>query len=300
MASRYEVEVKIQSARDLKNVNWRHGNLKPYAVVWVDPKNKASTKVDAEGDTSPYWDETLVIPFSSPIEDATLYIDVVHVIDADEETKPLIGSARFRLSEVVDDVGLGERSQRTLQLKRPSGRPQGKIEVKLTVREPLYHSSDSYYAPPYGIPPPGTARDFSAPPPPQPYGAPYSAPPPPQPYAAPYSAPHDPYYSTAPPSGYPYGGYNAPAPPPAAAPYGQSNYGQPSYGQPAYGDQAYGYQEEKKKSKYGMGTGLAVGAVAGVLGGLAIGEGVDYFQDKIAEDAAERVEDDLGYGDDDE
>lgn len=285
MASRYELEVKIQSARDLKNINWKYGTLKPYAVVWIDPKNKSSTKVDPEGDTSPYWDETLVIPFSSPIEDATLHIDVVHVVDADEDTKPLIGSARLRLSEVVDDVGLGESSQRTLQLKRPSGRPQGKVEVKVTVREPRYRTSDSYYAPPYGVPPPGTARDFSAPPPP--------------PYAAPYSAPPNPYYSTAPPSGYPYGGYNAPAP------YGQSNYGQPSYGQasygqPAYGDQAYyGQPEEKKKSKYGMGTGLAVGAVAGVLGGLAIGEGVDYLEDKIAEDAAERVEDDLGYGDED-
>lgn len=166
MASRYELEVKIQSARDLKNINWKYGTLKPYAVVWIDPKNKSSTKVDPEGDTSPYWDETLVIPFSSPIEDATLHIDVVHVVDADEDTKPLIGSARLRLSEVVDDVGLGESSQRTLQLKRPSGRPQGKVEVKVTVREPRYRTSDSYYAPPYGVPPPGTARDFSAPPPP--------------------------------------------------------------------------------------------------------------------------------------
>ncbi|KAG6574192.1 hypothetical protein SDJN02_26008, partial [Cucurbita argyrosperma subsp. argyrosperma] len=284
MASRYEVEVKILSAKDLKNINWRYGGLKPYAVVWIDPKSKSSTKVDAEGDTSPYWDETLVIPFSSPIEDSTLYIDVVHVVSGDEDTKPLIGSAKLHLSEVVDDVGLGERSQRTLQLKRPSGRPQGKIEVKVTVREPRYRPSDSYYAPPYGVPPPGTNRDFSAPPPPQPY-------------AAPYSAPHDPYYSTAPPSGYPYGGYNAPAPY-GQSNYGQPSYGQPSYGQPAYGDQVYGHPEEKK-SKYGMGTGLAIGAAAGVLGGLALGEGVEYLEDKIAEDAAERVEDDLGYGDDD-
>ena len=48
--------------------------------------------------------------------------------------------------------------------------------------------------------------------------------------------------------------------------------------QPQYGQQP----EEKTKSKFGgMGTGLAVGAVAGVLGGLAIAEGVDYVEDKI-------------------
>ena len=48
-----------------------------------------------------------------------------------------------------------------------------------------------------------------------------------------------------------------------------------------------------------MGTGLAVGAVAGVLGGIALVEGAEYVEDKITDDVAERVEDDLGYDEDD-
>lgn len=272
MASRYEVELTITSAKDLKNVNWRHGPIKPYAVVWVDPKSKCSTKVDDEGDTCPYWDQTLVIPLYAPIEDSTLYIDIVHANAADN-TKPLIGSARLPLRDVIDEVGLGERLQRKLDLKRPSGRPHGKLDLKVSVREPRYRAPDPYYAPPYGVPPPG-ARDY----PPQPYyGSPYGQPPPPGPYAA------------APPSGYPY----------TAAPYGQPVYGQPGYGQASYGQPGYGQEyKEEKKSKYGMGTGLAVGAVAGALGGLAIAEGLDYAEDKIADDVAEKVEDDLGYDDD--
>ncbi|XP_022922921.1 protein SRC2 homolog isoform X3 [Cucurbita moschata] len=257
MAPRYEVELKIQSARDLKNVNWRNGALKPYAVVWIDPSNKFSTKVDAGGDTSPYWNETLDISFPSPIEDATLNINIVHVANGENDVKPLIGAARLRLSDVVDSVGFGERTDRTLQLKRPSGRPQGKVEVKVTVRESRYRSSDSYYAPPYGVPPPS--------------------------YATSYSAPRDPYYATAPPSGYSSAEYNAPAPDPvpapAAAPYGQASYGQPAYGQPA-----------EKKNKFGMGTGLAVGAVAGVLGGLVLGEGIEHMENKRDEKEAEKAE----------
>ncbi|RYR56170.1 hypothetical protein Ahy_A05g021939 isoform E [Arachis hypogaea] len=46
-----------------------------------------------------------------------------------------------------------------------------------------------------------------------------------------------------------------------------------------------------------MGTGLAVGALAGAVGGIALVEGADYLEDKIADDAAEKVEDDLGYDD---
>ncbi|XP_031107108.1 protein SRC2 [Ipomoea triloba] len=278
MGSRYEVEVKIISAKDLKNVNWRYGPVKPYAVVWVDPKAKCSTRVDEEGDTNPYWDETLVIPLESyNIEDATLYIDIVHA-HAGEDVKPLIGSAKIRLRDVVDDAGLGAQVDRKLELKRPSGRPHGKLEVKVSVREPRYQSRDPYYAPPYGVPPPATRGDY---PPAAPYGNPYGAP----------------------PSGYPYG-----APPPPQ-PYGQPSYGyqqpaaygqQVGYGQQGgYGQPGYAY-EEKKKSKFGgMGTGLAVGAVAGALGGLALAEGFDALEDHVADEAAEKVEEDLGYDPDD-
>ncbi|KAH6760592.1 hypothetical protein C2S53_019510 [Perilla frutescens var. hirtella] len=275
MASRYEVEVTITSAKDLKNVNWRHGKLKPYAVVWVDPNAKTTTHVDDAGDTSPYWDQKLIIPFNTPIDQSTLHIDIVHA-QAAEDTKPLIGSARIPLRDVVDDVGLGSRADRTLELKRPSGRPHGKVEVTVSVREPSYRAPEPYYASPYGVPPPAGSRDYSAPP-----------------YTSPYGAPPQPAYA-APPSGYP--AYGAPQS------YGQPAYGQSSYyGQPEYVGGQQGYVEEKKKSKFGgMGTGLAVGAVAGVLGGIALTEGVDALEDKITDDVADKVEDDLGYDDDQE
>ncbi|XP_076938231.1 uncharacterized protein LOC143606307 [Bidens hawaiensis] len=249
MSARYELEVTISSAKNLKNVNWRHGPLRPYAVVWVDPKNKCSTRVDEEGDESPVWDQTLVIPLTDPIEESTLYIDIVHA-DAAEDTKPLIGSAKLKLKDIVDEVGIGEVFAVSVRLKRPSGRPHGKLELKVAVREPRYHARD-----PYGVPPPQYQ------PAPPSYGENY-------PYVAP-------------PFGYPY------------SPYGGAP---PQYGQPSYG----GYKEEENKSKYGMGTGLAVGAAAGLLGGLAIAEGVDYVEDQIVEDAAQKAEADLGYDIDDE
>lgn len=280
MASGHEVQVKLSVARDLKNVNWRYGLVKPYAVVWVEPRNKCSTKADEEGDTSPEWDETLTIPLPGPVNDGTmLYIDIVHA-GSEPNTKQLVGSARLRLCDVIDDVGFDERASRTLQLKRPSGRPQGKVDVKVTVREPRYLAPEQYYAPPYGVPPAGSGA-FHAPA----YGDPYAAPPPPQVYGGSYAAP---------PSGYPYNAAAVPAPPA----YGQPAH--PSYGQPSFGQVQYG-QEEKKKSKFGgMGTGLAVGAVAGALGAFALAEGVEYVEDKIAEDVAEKVVDNLSYYDGDD
>ncbi|KAK4403610.1 hypothetical protein Sango_0729600 [Sesamum angolense] len=269
MASRYELEVTIISAEDLKNINWRHGKLKPYAVVWLDPSNKSSTRADEEGDASPYWNDKLLIPFNSLIDDSTLYVEVVHA-NAAEGTKQLIGSAKLALRDIAEDVGLGNVAERKLELKRPSGRPQGKLQIKVTVREPRFQGPASCYAMPYGVPP-SMFRGYVTPPA-IPYGRPYGAPP----------------ARGTPPSVYP--DYAAPRSYGQLAPEQGSNYGQ---------QQGY-VAEEKKRSKFGgIGTGLAVGAVAGALGGLALAEGFGALEHKIADDAADRVEDDLGYDGDD-
>ncbi|OIW20227.1 hypothetical protein TanjilG_07318 [Lupinus angustifolius] len=278
MASPYEVEVKIASAHRLKNVNWRHGATRPYAVVWVDPNNKFSTRVDESGDTEPNWDQNLLLPLPlGPIENFTLYLDIVHA-GSEDDTKPLIGSARLKLADVIDYGGIGERVSKTLNLTRPSGRPHGEVEVKVVVKDRSYHASGEYYTPPYGVPP-------SRQQPPREYGHPNAGPQ--------YESS---YYSPAPQSGYPYAGGS----------YGQGSYGD-AYNEPlqtaSYGQGGYGYAAapvEEKKSKFGgMGTGLAVGALAGVVGGIALAEGADYIENKIADDAAEKVEDDIGYDNDD-
>ncbi|KAG6511996.1 protein SRC2-like [Zingiber officinale] len=266
MGSRYEVELTVASGRNLKNVNWRNGDLRPYVVAWIDPAAKSSTRVATAGDEDdPIWDEKLTLPLPPGVrlEDAALYLDVVHA-GGGEGVKPLVGSARLRLVEVLDEVGVGAKLTKKLKLKRPSGRPQGKLEVTVAVKE-----SARYYDP-YAAPPP---REYSR------SGPGYGYAPPSYGASAPYAQP---------PTGYPYGappvaagGYGAP---PAAGGYGYD------YGAPPVG---YGQDQQKSKSKMGMGTGLAVGAAAGLLGGLAIAEGVDYVEDKIADDVTDRVEDNL-------
>ena len=147
MGSRYEVEVTVGSARDLKNVNWRHGDLRPYAVAWVDSGARCSTRVDLDGGESPAWDEKVLVPLppASRLDDAVLHVDVVHA-NADEGVKPLVGSARLPLRDVLDEAGLGGKAARNLRLKRPSGRPQGRLDVHVAVKEPARYY-DPYPAP---------------------------------------------------------------------------------------------------------------------------------------------------------
>ncbi|XP_048569018.1 protein SRC2 homolog [Triticum urartu] len=323
MGSRYEVEITVGSARDLKNVNWRNGDLKPYAVLWIDAGARCSTRVDLDNGDNPAWDEKVVVPLppASRLEDAVLYIDVVHA-NAAEGVKPLVGSARLPLRDV------GGKASRNLRLKRPSGRPQGKLDVRVAVKEPAryYDNNPGGYPAPAGY---GSSRDA--------YGGGYGA------GAGAYGAAagaggYGAYAAAAPPSGYP--GYGSAAPPPqAATPYGSAPppygaapptqgagaYGssvQPAYGAAAqqtqgaggYGSSASAYgagqgagyggttgvgldQSGGKTKKKGMGMagGLAVGAAAGVLGGLALAGGASYVENKIEDRVTERVEEDM-YG----
>ncbi|KAM0825433.1 hypothetical protein ACQ4PT_069561 [Festuca glaucescens] len=282
MGSRYEVEVTVGSARDLKNVNWRNGDLKPYAVLWVDSgAARVSTRVDLDNGDSPSWDEKVLVPLppSSRLQDAVLYVDVVHA-NAAEGVKPLVGSARLPLRDV------GGKASRNLRLKRPSGRPQGRLDVRAAVREPsrYYDGNQAGYPAPAGYSQPGaygSSRDMYGTASPGGYGAGAGG------YGAPYAA--------APPAGYPAYGVTQPpqvaygsAPAYAAAPPAQAGYGS---AQPAYGaSTTTAYVEPAKKKGMGMGAGLAVGAAAGVLGGLALAGGASYLEDKFEDHVAERVE----------
>ncbi|KAL3645283.1 hypothetical protein CASFOL_010463 [Castilleja foliolosa] len=277
----YDLEVTVVSAKHLKNVNWRNGDLKPYVILWVDPDRRQATKPDDSGSTRPVWNERFVLPLNLAPRDSILTLEIFHSKPS-ETPKPLVGALRFELRDILVESDDPAIRLRKFELRRPSGRPQGKIRLKLGL---IDRPSENYHtAPPSGY------YYSSPPPPPMPYRgystAPYSSipppsfspPPPPQPYY-PYSEPSMGYYSP----------YYSPPPPPRPFSERQSILG--GLGPSAPVDYTpYDYHKRNAaKPGIGMGTGLAVGALAGSLGGLALEEGVKYEEEKMAE----RVENDL-------
>ncbi|XP_048446722.1 leucine-rich repeat extensin-like protein 1 [Pyrus x bretschneideri] len=288
-----DLDLTIVSAKHLKNVNWKNGDLKPYAVFWVDPDRRLATKSDDSGSTRPVWNERFTVPLTLSLHDSFLTLEIFHSKPSDTP-KPLVGTLRVPLKDLPDQDD--STRIRTFQLVRPSGRPQGKIRVKLAVRErplpPDYHISPppSYFYGGASMPPP-PVRDFRSYSP-SPYSStlPASAPSPsasPPPYH--YSSYSDPY------SGY-YPAYYSSAPPPPPRPFFDRpvNYGGPSGPSAPLDYSNYDQNQKPKSGKMGLGTGLAVGAVAGGLGAVALDEGLRYEEDKVAQ----RVENDLRERDD--
>ncbi|CAK7331300.1 unnamed protein product [Dovyalis caffra] len=286
----HDLEITIISAKHLKNVNWRNGDLKPYATFYLDNSDhRLATHVDDSLSTRPVWNERFTLPITRQIYDSVLTLEIFHSKPS-ETPKPLVGTVKFPLSQLIHSEGSLSCSVHTLELLRPSGRRQGKVRVKLEVKErPLpppvqdYHTTpnyNQYYNPaPSPPPPPPPARDYRECSP-SPYGYTdqygyYPAYYPPQP-----PLPSRPLYNRASNYSLP-GGPSAPVdlssqsspspydhkPPPSGLLQKTSNYGVPS-GPSAPVDYSYA-----------KGTGPEI---SGSMGGLSLEEGSNYEKEKVA------------------
>ncbi|XP_051138454.1 protein SRC2 [Andrographis paniculata] len=280
-AKLYDLDVTIVSAKHLKNVNWRNGDLKPYVILWVDPDRRLATKPDDSGSTRPVWNERFVLPLAFPPRDAVLTLEVFHSKPS-ESPKPLVGTLIFEIRDLLADSDDSMFRLRTFELRRPSGRPHGKIRLKLgLIERPIEN---------YHTVPPSNYYYSSAPLPPMAYGGyspgPYSSPAPPQPSMSsprPAPPPQANYSYSDSYSGY-YSSYYPPQPPPPR-PYfeRQSGYGGPGPSAPVdYTPYDY-HKRSVGKPGVGMGTGLAMGTLTGGMAGLAMDDGIKHEEEKTGD-----------------
>lgn len=225
--------VTVVSAKHLKNVNWRNGDLKPYVVLYLDPNHRLSTRSDDS--TKPVWNERITLPLTRSVHESVLSIEILHS-NSPDLAKALVGSVRFPLARLVDSEGATTTFPgkiNSLELFRPSGRTQGKIRLKLEIKkrpiQPQNYSyapqKNHYYSPaPIASPAPQRDyRDFSPSPYPFPddyYSRFYYPPPPPPPRtmydrASNYSLPSLP---SAPVDHNPFPRFPNYAPPPSGSP----------------------------------------------------------------------------------
>lgn len=185
----FQVEITVVSAKHLKNVNWKQGDLKPYAVVYLDQDRRVATKPDEVGSTKPVWNERFVLPLPTPLlEDAVLSIEIFHSKPSETPKSPFVGAARLPLVDLLPSKEKqptydqphhqGDQSPlpgsspvviRTLELRRSSGRPQGKVRIKVSPITELPPQYTSPPAPPLSHTTTATTTPSVPPPPPEDY-----------------------------------------------------------------------------------------------------------------------------------
>lgn len=124
------LEISLISAQDLAPV---YRSMSTYAVAWLHPNRKLTTRIDHKGHTNPTWNEK----FSFRITDEFLYSDestiTVHIYTVAWFRDVLVGS----VTVLVNDLVLSSAQTQTnssvrfvaLQIRRPNGTPQGILNM---------------------------------------------------------------------------------------------------------------------------------------------------------------------------
>eukprot|EP01018_Ginkgo_biloba_P026087 Gb_09311 [translate_table: standard] len=127
------IEVRIISAEDLEDVK-RFGKMRTYAVAFIDPDHKATTNIDEEGGINPTWNQKLVLQADDELLSQTLAAINVDIYAHGHIREKLVGTARILISEVLKGGNPADPSDNPIQciavqVRRPSGRPQGILNL---------------------------------------------------------------------------------------------------------------------------------------------------------------------------
>ncbi|OWM68385.1 uncharacterized protein LOC116210530 [Punica granatum] len=142
------LELNIISGQDLAKVS---RSMRTYAVAWVHPDRKLSTRVDSKGGNSPTWNDKFVFR----VDDEFLKSDtsgvMIEIYAVHWFKDVLVGRVRILVGNLVPTPSRTFRHQPhhgmrfvALQVRRPSGRPQGILNIGLAILDSSMRSMPLY------------------------------------------------------------------------------------------------------------------------------------------------------------
>ncbi|KAM3337622.1 hypothetical protein P3S68_031947 [Capsicum galapagoense] len=131
------LEVNIISAQDLEPMSKK---MKTYASAWVHPTRKLTTGVDAEGVNNPTWNDKFVFR----VDDEFLQHDTsavqIDIFSKHWFKDSIVGSVRVLVGNLIPPPTRPQYQRHhigmrfvALQVRRPSGRPQGILNIGVTL-----------------------------------------------------------------------------------------------------------------------------------------------------------------------
>uniref|UniRef100_A0A3Q7I9G7 C2 domain-containing protein n=1 Tax=Solanum lycopersicum TaxID=4081 RepID=A0A3Q7I9G7_SOLLC len=144
------LEINIISAQDLEPVSKK---MKTYATVWVHPTRKLTTAVDIEGGNNPTWNDKFVFRVDEEFlrQDTSAVQIEIHCGHWFKDS--LVGSVRVLVGNLIPSPSrthhnhhphnLGMRFV-ALQVRRPSGRPQGILNIGVALLDSTMRSMPLY------------------------------------------------------------------------------------------------------------------------------------------------------------
>ncbi|BAT77367.1 hypothetical protein LR48_Vigan01g335200 [Vigna angularis] len=143
------LELSIISAQDLAPVG---RTMRTYAVSWVHPDRKLSTCVDTQGLTNPTWNDKFVFRVDEDFlcSDSSAIMIEIYALHWFKDIH--VGTVRVLVGNLAPPPSRPSQTNRTsfgtrfvaLQVRRPSGRPQGILNIGFTILDGSMHNIPLY------------------------------------------------------------------------------------------------------------------------------------------------------------
>ncbi|KAG4918350.1 hypothetical protein AAZX31_20G073300 [Glycine max] len=143
------LELNVISAQDLAPVG---RSMRTYAIAWIDPDRKLSTRVDSQGGTNPTWNDKFVFRVDEDFlydEESVITIDIyalhwfrdIHVGSAQVLSGDLFPPPTQPQKNTYKSTGMQFMG---LQVQRPSGRPKGILNIGAAIIDSSMRSMPLY------------------------------------------------------------------------------------------------------------------------------------------------------------
>ncbi|GAV83007.1 C2 domain-containing protein [Cephalotus follicularis] len=138
------LEINLISAQDLAPIT---KNMRTYAVAWVNPDRKLTTRVDVTGHSHPTWNEKFVFRVDDKFLSADTSSIMIEIYTAAWLRDVLVGSVNVLIGNLFASHHHNPSSYTTfvaLQIRRPSGRPQGILNMGFSLLDSTMKSMPLY------------------------------------------------------------------------------------------------------------------------------------------------------------
>ncbi|PNY00168.1 hypothetical protein L195_g023444, partial [Trifolium pratense] len=140
------LEINIISAQDLSPIS---KSMKAYAVAWIHPERKLATQIDQEGHTNPTWNEKFVFRIDDEFLNAEDSVIMIEIYNSAWLRDVLVGTVAVLVNNLLPPgTRSGNRKPKLrfvgLQIRRPSGRPQGILNIGAAILDSSMRSMPLY------------------------------------------------------------------------------------------------------------------------------------------------------------
>ncbi|KAL6548270.1 hypothetical protein OROGR_008691 [Orobanche gracilis] len=144
------LEINIISAQDLELVSKK---MRTYATAWIHPNRKLSSCVDTEGKNNPTWNDKFVFRVDEEFLRRDTSAVMIEIYAVHWLRDVLVGTVRVLVGNLIPPPSRshGPHGQHysgmrfvALQVRRPSGRPQGILNIGVALLDSSMRSMPLY------------------------------------------------------------------------------------------------------------------------------------------------------------